>query len=139
MPMEAFLNPLIEFLFNPRGLDLSSLPLGRLVFAAATALLGSLIVVCDWLVTKVRGTSALGLNYVGWLSALRHLLLWGLGSGAVGFVGTALGLAQLTIQSSISIALTWSVLFPKMLSEELSRGPNGEAREAVESYDESEE
>ena len=92
---------------------------------------------CDWALTEIRGKpSLLGLNYVRWPVVVA---LWGFGSGAIGFVAVAMGLMQLTIQSCITIGISWTILFPKILSREISQVQEGEGPIPEESYEESEE
>ena len=136
--MLELLQTLYEILFDPRGVDLGTNPAGRLVFAAASAILGILIVGCDWALTVIRPgkPSLLGLNYVHWPVVVT---LWGFGSGAIGFVAVALGLMQLTIQSCITIGISWTILFPKILSRVMSQVQEGEGPMPPESDLESEE
>ena len=136
--MHELLQVLFDFLFDPRGVNLAEHPAGRFVFTLASGILGILIVGCDWALTVIRPgkPSLLGLNYVHWPVVV---VLWGFGSGAIGFVAVALGLMQLTIQSCITIGISWTILFPKILSREISQAQEGEGPIPEESYEESEE
>jgi hypothetical protein len=134
------LQVLFDFLFDPRGVDLGEHPAGRFVFAVASAILGILIVGCDWALTVIRPgkPSLLGLKYLHWHWSV-VVMLWGFGSGAIGFVAVALGLMQLTIQSCITIGISWTILFPKILSREFRQVQVGEGPIPTESHEESEE
>lgn len=139
--MLELLQVLFDFLFDPRGVDLGTHPAGRFVFAAASAVLGILIVGCDWALTVIRPDkpSLLGLHYGRWRWPV-VVILWGFGSGAVGFVAVALGLMQLTIQSCVTIGISWTIIFPKILqSREFGKVQAGEGPIPEESYEESEE
>ena len=136
--MLELLQVLFDFLFDPRGVDLGAHPAGRFVFTAASAILGILIVGCDWALTVISDRpSLLGLNYGRWPVVV---MMWGFGSGAIGFVAVALGLMQLTIQSCVTIGISWTIIFPKILqSREFGPVQAGEGPIPEESYEESEE
>ncbi len=137
--MLELLQVLFYFLFDPRGVDLGAHPAGRFVFTAASAILGILIVACDRALTVIRPgkPSLLGLHYGRWPVVV---ILWGFGSGAIGFVAVALGLMQLTIQSCVTIGISWTIIFPKILqSREFGPVQAGEGPIPEESYEESEE
>lgn len=116
---DSLLGSLSTFLFNPSAsTSLATHESGFLVFAMACAIVGLAIVLCDWSYTNTtRNPSVLGLVYNGWRIAL-VFAFWVIGSGVIGYVVVATELMQLTIQSCISVGITWTVLIPKVLSQE---------------------
>ena len=101
-----------------------------LVFAVGSALMGLIAVVLDWVVFSVRGKSLFNLSY-GQRSrtTLRLLLLWGVGAGVGGFLGSAASIVQLTRAACIGVGVGWPFILPRLIDsfkEEDEQTPEGE-------------
>ena len=93
-----------------------------------------MIVLSDWAYTKTTDQeSLLGLIYLP-SRIMVVFTLWVLGAGVIGYIAVATELMQFTIQSCITIGVTWTILLPKIIS-----GERGEAVVALPEDQETEE
>lgn len=105
-----FLNALRELMFgNPDQVSI-------LVFSTASSLMGLIAVVLDWILFSIRGRSLFNLTYRKTIrNTLRLWLLWGVGAGIGGYLGSATNIIQLTRAASIGVGVGWPLILPRLI------------------------
>ena len=87
-----------------------------LIFCAGSALMGFAAVVLDWVLYLVRGRSVFDLTYGrGLTTAVRLVLLWGVGAGIGGFLGGAASILQITRSACIGVGVGWPLVLPRLI------------------------
>lgn len=87
-----------------------------LVFAVGSALMGLIAVILDWVIFSVRGKSVFNLSYgERYRTTLRLLILWGVGAGVGGFLGSAASIVQLTRAACIGVGVGWPLILPRLI------------------------
>jgi len=86
------------------------------VFAMASSFYGFLIVGLDFCTCKAAQTNSfLKLTYSGY-KALGMLLLWGVGAGLAGLLGTGVGIFEISRTACIFVGAGWPVILPRLLA-----------------------
>src|SRR5207245_1559828 len=84
--------------------------------ALGCAIMGFIAVVLDRIVFSVRGRSIFHLSYGGGiLKTCWLLVLWGLGAGVGGFLGSAASIVQLTRFACIGVGVGWPLILPRLI------------------------
>lgn len=109
-----FIERLGRFLFTPGQADLASVSYGYLIFAAASAFMGLVVVALDFVLFTLQRKSFLKLTYTGKRSILLFLL-WGLGAGIGGFLGAVAVIFQMSLQASATVGIGWPLVLPRLL------------------------
>lgn len=87
-----------------------------LIFCIGSALMGLVAVVLDWVLYAVKGRSVFDLSYGGRFSTgVRLVLLWGLGAGIGGFLGSAASILQVTRAACIGVGVGWPLVLPRLI------------------------
>lgn len=87
-----------------------------LVFAAGSAIMGFVAVLLDRIVYGVRGRSIFHLGYGGGIIKTGGLiLLWGIGAGFGGFLGSAASIVQFTRSACIGVGVGWPLILPRLI------------------------
>jgi hypothetical protein len=87
-----------------------------LVFAVASTAMAFLVVLLDRVIFSVRGRSLFNLSYGNTLSAtLRLLLLWSVGAGLGGLLGSAANIVQMTRYACITVGVGWPLILPRLI------------------------
>ncbi|MGR5363622.1 hypothetical protein ACPV54_22360 [Vibrio mediterranei] len=85
-------------------------------FGLAAALYGVLIVILDFCTSKATNrNSLLKLSYNGW-GGLFMILMWGVGAGIAGLVGTAIGIFEISRTASVFVGAAWPLVLPRILA-----------------------
>ena len=114
-----FLGNLCKFLFTPGTIDLRTIEFGYLIFGAASAFIGLIVVMLDCILSSVRGKSFLGLSYSG----LRTFIVWGLwgaGAGIGGFMGGIINIFQMNLQACASVGIGWPLILPRIIESTMT-------------------
>lgn len=94
-----------------------------LVLLVSCSIMGFVIVSIDLACFKAVGDddrgklSILSLKYSSGRAIFLNYLLWGIGAGLVAYLTTALGIFKCNFNSSAIIAITWPVIFPKLVTK----------------------
>lgn len=86
----------------------------HLIFGAASAVVGVLIVTLDWIYYFIKRKSFLNLTYDSRRSIL-VFLLWGVGAGLVGLIGGAFNVFQENLQACVSVGIGWPSITPRLI------------------------
>ncbi len=114
--MDELLNipgSVFEFLFSDSDAVLDATSFPTLIFAVATALLGVLVVLVDYLMSLIPYPSFLKLVHsLGRLPLF--LLIWGVGAGAAAFLGAMMDILESTRQSAVVAGVGWPVIMARI-------------------------
>lgn len=87
-----------------------------IVFALACSFYGFLIVILDFCTCKAaQKTSFLKLTYSGY-GAIGMIILWGVGAGLAGLLGTGVGIFEISRTACIFVGAGWPVVLPRLLA-----------------------
>lgn len=107
----------VEFWRTLRELLLGASAAQTMAFVVTCAVFGCVVVVVDLVHFSLRRTSFLGLTYGdGRLTSIRLLLIWGVGAGFGGYLGTAAGVVQLTRQAALGVGVGWPLIVPRLIN-----------------------
>lgn len=87
-----------------------------LYFAAACAIIGLIVVIFDFIFTKVRGKSLLNLAYVRIGTTIFVVVLWGMGAGIGGFLAAITDIVHMNIKGCVFIGVGWPFVLPRLIS-----------------------
>lgn len=101
-----------------------------LIFSIGSALMGLVAVVLDWVLYSVKGRSVFDLSYGGgYITAIRLIVLWGVGAGIGGFLGSAAGILQITRAACIGVGVGWPLVLPRLIDSFTKEQPQQPADE----------
>ena len=109
-----FIEGVIQLILSPGGTYQGDDSYPLAVFAAASGIMGSIVVILDWIMFQANKGSALKLTYRG-LNVIGLLLLWGTGAGLAGFLGASFGILELNRAASITVGVGWPLVLPRLL------------------------
>ena len=109
-----FLGAIGDLLFSAEGRIPEGAPAPLLVFATSAAIMGLLVVLLDWLTAAAKGRSFLGVRWGGG-SALRMVVLWGIGAGVGGFMAVAADILQTGRLACVTIGVAWPLVLPRLI------------------------
>lgn len=112
----GFNDALMELMFGDTGQLTQYKGPKILVFAVASALMALVAVALDRIVYSVRGRSFFNLSYgQGLGSTARLLILWSLGAGLGGLLGSGASIVQLTRYACITVGVGWPLILPRLI------------------------
>ena len=116
--MQDFLGGVVDLIFGD-GTTLSTSAHHRsdlLIFAVGCAFMGITVVLLDWIVFSVQKKSILQLSYTSAWGTTRLFLLWGIGAGLGGFLGSAANILTLSRLGCISVGVAWPLILPRLVN-----------------------
>jgi hypothetical protein len=111
-----FADALTELLFGDSGQLTGYKGPKILVFAMASASMAFVAVLLDRVVYSVRGRSFFNLSYgksAG--GTVRLLLLWSVGAGLGGLLGSGASIVQMTRYACITVGVGWPLILPRLI------------------------
>lgn len=87
-----------------------------LVFAAASAVMGTVVVLLDWIILTVHGRSLLNLGYAGVFRSLGMVALWGAGAGLGALLGGWADIFEINRNACLVAGVAWPAVLPRVLA-----------------------
>jgi hypothetical protein len=113
--MAAFWCKVFDFLAGDKS-SFEGDPRKYLYFAAACAVIGLVVVLFDFVFTKVRGKSLLNLAYSAIGKTVFVVLLWGLGACIGGYLAAVSDIVHMNIKGCVFIGVGWPFVLPRLIS-----------------------
>jgi hypothetical protein len=85
-------------------------------FAVACGFIGLVVVIFDFIFTKVSGTSLLNLGYLGIGKTVFLIVFWGLGAGIGGYLAAISEIVHMNIKGCGFIGVGWPFVLPRLIS-----------------------
>lgn len=85
-----------------------------IVFSVVCAVIALLVIVLDWILLSIQERSLLDISY-GSRNPWLILMGWAIASGIVGLFTKSLGIVQANLQGAIAVAISWPILFARIV------------------------
>lgn len=119
----TYFEALYQFALELKDLNTIDYPMKNLVFLGASAIVGLLTILLDFIGYYLMQRSVLGMHYNKHSRYWLILLAWTFASSAVSYLGIIMNIFNSTIQSCVIVGATWIYLAAKIANQHATPDP----------------